>query len=201
AARRQHVKKGIDHLPELGGARPPQLPDRRQLGFDQCPFLIGDVTCIAQIFPAILPSSGFSPHLVLLSCLVTRRIHKLLKSLNSFWVSLLDNTGRNRCSRRRSKPQRCRPASAPVLSAASMALTSIFSRRAMPRRTGRWCCCCTAFPRSPIPGARSCRRWPRPGFTRAHPTRAAMAAPPAGAPISIPICGRGAPPTPCPPHL
>src|SRR5205085_2237630 len=62
-----------------------------------------------------------------------------------------------------------------------MASTSIFSRRAMPRRADHWCCCCTAFPRWPIPGARLCRRWPRAGSTRSHPTTAAMAAAPAGA--------------------
>ena len=31
---------------------------------DQRPFRVGHVTCIAQIFPPILPPSGFSPHVV-----------------------------------------------------------------------------------------------------------------------------------------
>jgi hypothetical protein len=46
------------------------------------------VACIAQTIAAILLLSGFGPHLVLLSRLATRWIHRLLKSLNSFWVKL-----------------------------------------------------------------------------------------------------------------
>ena len=69
-------------------------------------------------------------------------------------------------------------------------LASISWRPGSSRRAGRWSCCCTAFRRSPIPGARSCRRWPRPGITSSRPICAAMAAPPAGAPITTTICGR-----------
>ena len=56
------------------------------------------------------------------------------------------------------------------------------SRRATRQRAGQPCCCCTAFPSSPIAGARCCRRWRRRAITRSRPTSAATAAPPAGTP-------------------
>ena len=61
-------------------------------------------------------------------------------------------------------------------------------RPASSRRTAPASCCCTASPSSPIPGARSCRRSPPPAFMSSRPTSAAMAAPPAGTPITTATC-------------
>jgi len=63
AAGRQDVKHGVDHRTQFRGPWPPQSIRRRQ-SFDQLPFPIADIACIAQIITAILRSSGFGPHLV-----------------------------------------------------------------------------------------------------------------------------------------
>src|SRR5579871_6684183 len=68
----------------------------------------------------------------------------------------------------------CRRASAPAMSTMSTGSGCMCSRPDRGPPIGLACCCCTASPNSPIPGARSCRSWPRPGFMRSPPTSAAV---------------------------
>src|SRR5712691_1941440 len=61
--RPQNVEQGVDNTPKRNYSRPSQGLLPRQVRRNQRPFRICHVTCIAQIFPPILPPRGFSPHL------------------------------------------------------------------------------------------------------------------------------------------
>jgi hypothetical protein len=89
ATRGQQVEHGVDRLAQIGLARPPQEPWRRQVRLDQHPLVIGQIACVAQSRAPILRASDLGPgHPVAPSSLATTTNHNPLRSLNSFWVRL-----------------------------------------------------------------------------------------------------------------
>src|SRR5476649_2904485 len=61
ATGRQDVQDRLDHIAQIDLPRPSQTLPGWQLSYDQPPFCIGHIACIAQPAPLILRSSDFSP--------------------------------------------------------------------------------------------------------------------------------------------
>ena len=60
-ARRQHVEDGLHNPSQSHRSRPASMRRRGHERFDQGPFGIGEVACVAQSRPAISSPSDFSP--------------------------------------------------------------------------------------------------------------------------------------------
>ena len=90
-ARRQHVEDGLHNSSERHRSRPASMRRRGHERFDQGPFGIGEVACVAQSRPAISSPSDFSPgHRV--SVRLRKRTESQLTEIAqlSFSVRLLD---------------------------------------------------------------------------------------------------------------
>src|SRR6266446_5050942 len=61
AARRSHVQDGIHHRPKFHNPGPPNRQGSRQKWFDQRPFSVRHIACVAQSLPTILTAGDLSP--------------------------------------------------------------------------------------------------------------------------------------------
>lgn len=64
AARPQHVEDGVGDLAQRPGTPPPTTRRTRQQRFQDPPFVVGQITRIAQARAAMLPTGGRGPHRV-----------------------------------------------------------------------------------------------------------------------------------------
>jgi hypothetical protein len=89
------VEDRVDRRAQAGSALAPTTGGRRQVGFDEGPFGIGGVACIAQATALILGTRDFSPgHDGFLVVFANTKESRPLKSRNFFhagWITLAQN--------------------------------------------------------------------------------------------------------------